>query len=525
MSRTGARSSLDRHAILLVLGLFFLSGASGLVYQVIWVRLLTRVFGEHDLRGERAARGVHGRARPRKRDRRALPASRAPPPALVRRARDGRRPLRSRAPRLAPGRRARVHWTRRSMEPVEPRRERPQGRPRIRRAPPAHHAHVARVSRSWSSRRFARRRPSAFGPEASTPSTRSAPPWAASPRASFTIPLLGMASTTRLAAAVNGLVGLGAIALSWRVAPPEPASGRPSASAPESAHHPELAWATVAFTVSGFAALGLEVVWTRLLTLVFKGYTYSFTSDAHRLPPRHRLGEHRFVVPRRPHARSRASPRNPPDRHRAVGARDDGAPHHRRRLPHPPSLQFRLRLHRAHRDEVHHRAHRARPADVPVRRAVPRRLPSRDGRRRERGPARRSALLDERARLDPGRARGRLSAHPGARDPGNPPPALGSDGGHGRRAAPSGSRARPGRPCRRGGRGRRALRPDAPDDPVRSLGQTPLGLARQRRGHHPLRRGSDGHGDGRHPPRPGTAASGSSSTEARLRTPRPTDSR
>ena len=33
-----------------------------------------------------------------------------------------------------------------------------------------------------------------------------------------------------------------------------------------------------AFTVSGFAALGLEVVWTRLLTLVFKGYSYSFTA-------------------------------------------------------------------------------------------------------------------------------------------------------------------------------------------------------------------------------------------------------
>jgi spermidine synthase len=33
-----------------------------------------------------------------------------------------------------------------------------------------------------------------------------------------------------------------------------------------------------AFTISGFAVIGLEVVWTRLFTLVFKGYTYSFSA-------------------------------------------------------------------------------------------------------------------------------------------------------------------------------------------------------------------------------------------------------
>ncbi len=45
MSPADERPSARYWPFLLVLALFFLSGASGLVYQVIWVRLLTRIFG------------------------------------------------------------------------------------------------------------------------------------------------------------------------------------------------------------------------------------------------------------------------------------------------------------------------------------------------------------------------------------------------------------------------------------------------------------------------------------------------
>ena len=97
----------------------------------------------------------------------------------------------------------------------------------------------------------------------------------------YAIPLWGMESTTELAAAVNSFVGLAAITLSFLLAKPEPDKldrlDRPDG--PESAKTTsKLRWAIAAFTVSGFAALGLEVVWTRLLTLVFKGYSYSFTA-------------------------------------------------------------------------------------------------------------------------------------------------------------------------------------------------------------------------------------------------------
>ena len=92
----------------------------------------------------------------------------------------------------------------------------------------------------------------------------------------YMIPLWGMEATTRIAATVNGFVGLSAIALSFLLGLPgaEPSSGEPSSSQMT----PRLRWAVAAFTISGFAALGLEVVWTRLLTLEFKGYSYSFTA-------------------------------------------------------------------------------------------------------------------------------------------------------------------------------------------------------------------------------------------------------
>ncbi|GMR24472.1 MAG: fused MFS/spermidine synthase [Acidobacteriota bacterium] len=95
----------------------------------------------------------------------------------------------------------------------------------------------------------------------------------------YTIPLWGMETTTQIAATVNSFVGLAAIALSFLLAEPDPDSSPDGLDEPESSKTTsKLRWAIAAFTVSGFAAIGLEVVWTRLLTLVFKGYSYSFTA-------------------------------------------------------------------------------------------------------------------------------------------------------------------------------------------------------------------------------------------------------
>ena len=77
----------------------------------------------------------------------------------------------------------------------------------------------------------------------------------------YTIPLWGMESTAQLAAAVNSLVGLAAITLSFLIAEPEPDPPPDEPDESESSKTTaKLRWAIAAFTVSGFAALGLEVV-------------------------------------------------------------------------------------------------------------------------------------------------------------------------------------------------------------------------------------------------------------------------
>jgi spermidine synthase len=94
----------------------------------------------------------------------------------------------------------------------------------------------------------------------------------------YAIPHFGMETTTRLAALVNGIVGLTGIGLSFLFPAALPGDGTESGSESESERSPDLRWAMAAFGLSGFAAIGLEVVWTRLFTLVLKGYTYSFTA-------------------------------------------------------------------------------------------------------------------------------------------------------------------------------------------------------------------------------------------------------
>jgi spermidine synthase len=89
------------------------------------------------------------------------------------------------------------------------------------------------------------------------------------------LPWLGLRHTTTAAAAVNLAVGAGALALSLREAGP---------AAPALAHRrrdlrlrPREAGLLGVFALSGFVALLSEVAWTRGLTLVLGSSTYAFT--------------------------------------------------------------------------------------------------------------------------------------------------------------------------------------------------------------------------------------------------------
>jgi spermidine synthase len=82
------------------------------------------------------------------------------------------------------------------------------------------------------------------------------------------------ATATYVAAAINGVVALAALALAARatqVAPAEESAEAPAASPPNR-------WAVyTAIGLSGMAALGAEVVWTRLLSLLLGGTVYTFS--------------------------------------------------------------------------------------------------------------------------------------------------------------------------------------------------------------------------------------------------------
>ena len=93
------------------------------------------------------------------------------------------------------------------------------------------------------------------------------------------IPWQGIARTTLIAVSINLAVGASVATIGVRVRLPKSPPGE--TIEPESAsawrHDPSLVrWALLGIAVSGMAALGLEVVWTRLLTLLFSGTVYSF---------------------------------------------------------------------------------------------------------------------------------------------------------------------------------------------------------------------------------------------------------
>jgi spermidine synthase len=84
---------------------------------------------------------------------------------------------------------------------------------------------------------------------------------------------IGISRSFQLAAALNALVGISALALAL--------TARPSTPAPRARVHPTMPVSHIgqlAFAFSGFAALALEVVWFRVLVIIVPATTYAFTT-------------------------------------------------------------------------------------------------------------------------------------------------------------------------------------------------------------------------------------------------------
>jgi spermidine synthase len=111
----------------------------------------------------------------------------------------------------------------------------------------------------------------------------------------FLIATLGVRATTLLAACVNMAVGAVALALSWRFEQPSeplsmlpekqttaPTEFPPGATPDEQLYSPaQVRWVLGVYFLSGFAALAYEVAWTRALVFTFeemKNTTYAFTT-------------------------------------------------------------------------------------------------------------------------------------------------------------------------------------------------------------------------------------------------------
>lgn len=99
------------------------------------------------------------------------------------------------------------------------------------------------------------------------------------------LPNLGYIRTTMLGAAANGVIGVLAVALSMafeRRIPAEDNGADTAAQAPgmpeERRYAERVSLVLAAFGISGCCALALEVLWTRLLTIVFLGTTYAYTT-------------------------------------------------------------------------------------------------------------------------------------------------------------------------------------------------------------------------------------------------------
>ncbi len=97
----------------------------------------------------------------------------------------------------------------------------------------------------------------------------------------YLIPTLGIGRTFQIAAVINVLVGIGAAALSVFTADARGPAVRP-ASEPQAPDAPEatpgVRWLVLGvFALSGFASLALEVIWFRVIVLVARPTVYTFS--------------------------------------------------------------------------------------------------------------------------------------------------------------------------------------------------------------------------------------------------------
>ena len=91
------------------------------------------------------------------------------------------------------------------------------------------------------------------------------------------VPWVGVRATIWITAAVNILIGVAALLMAKRIASPSAEPAPEKRRAADRMPRPARVWvALAAFGVSGFAAMALEVAWTRALGLVFGSSVYAF---------------------------------------------------------------------------------------------------------------------------------------------------------------------------------------------------------------------------------------------------------
>lgn len=92
------------------------------------------------------------------------------------------------------------------------------------------------------------------------------------------MPALGMRATTLVAAGLNIAIGLVALALDRKLQPAKPAEPTPARPHPPGEITPaQVRLSLAAFALSGLVALSYEVIWSRVLALIIGSSVYAFT--------------------------------------------------------------------------------------------------------------------------------------------------------------------------------------------------------------------------------------------------------
>ncbi len=88
---------------------------------------------------------------------------------------------------------------------------------------------------------------------------------------------LGLLTTSILAAGINLAVAAGAVGLSRLMGPAADLPDPPAEPAPPPSERRDVRWFVIAFGLAGFVSIGYEVLWFRVLSLFLRSSVYSFT--------------------------------------------------------------------------------------------------------------------------------------------------------------------------------------------------------------------------------------------------------